>query len=814
MKSNPRILVVDDKEANCYYLRALLEGAGFDVDAAAHGAEALEAARRHPPDLIVSDILMPVMDGFTFCRHCKTDPALRSIPFAFYTGTYTDERDRDFAFSLGAEAYILKPQEPDPLLQQFRELMHPGRNPSPPAPPAPSAPPPDDFLRQYSEALVRKLEDKMEQLEQELADRRKAETGQQAVEFRFRELFNHMTSGVAVYEALPSGEDFLIRDINRAGLDMAGLPRDAVVNRRVTDVFPGIRNMGFLDVLRRVWQTGNAERCAPARYEDPRLSHWYQNVAYKLPSGEVVAVYDNVTDQIHAQEASRASEARFQSFVENANDIVYSLSLDGRFIYVSPNWTEFLGHATGEVIGQPMADFIHPDDLPACLAALESARNGTKQAGVEYRVRHQNGSWRWHSSNGVFFPGGGGTPPSFLGISRDITMQKDAEAAREKLQAQMIHMQKLESVGRLAGGVAHDFNNMLQAILGHVELAMDQTPPEQPIYEDLQEIHRAAARSTDLTRQLLAFARKQTVTPRVIHLNETIESLVKMLRRLIGEHTVIDWIPCADPVSIRIDPSQISQILTNLCINARDAMPGGGTITVQTRTHLCNEDDCRNRPGFQPGRYVRLTVQDEGSGMDPEILINIFEPFFTTKDIGKGTGLGLATVYGIVKQNHGFIDVDSEPGGGTTFHVFLPLHEPRDADRPPDESTRPIPHGKETILLVEDELPILAIGTTMLRRMGYHVLSAGLPGEAIRLAEQHPGPIDLLITDVVMPEMDGRHLAKNILRIHPRIKRLFMSGYTADVIAHHGVVSDGIHFLEKPFTLATLSAKVREILDA
>ncbi len=371
----------------------------------------------------------------------------------------------------------------------------------------------------------------------------------------------------------------------------------------------------------------------------------------------------------------------------------------------------------------------------------------------------------------------------------------------------------MESVGRLAGGVAHDFNNMLGVILGHADLAMDQIDPAQPLYDDLLEIQKAAQRSADLTRQLLAFARRQTVAPRVLNLNDTVGGMLKMLKRLIGEDIDLAWEPDLRLGLVRIDPSQIDQILANLCVNARDAIVGVGKVTIETKNAVFDDSYCAEHGDFIPGEYVMLAVSDDGCGMDQETLAHIFEPFYTGKEVGQGTGLGLATVYGIVKQNEGFINVYSEPGQGSSFKIYFPRFTGDEEERKP-ESKKEAPRSLgETLLLVEDEAGILNLGKTMLERLGYTVLTAATPAEAIRQAERHEGEIQLLITDVVMPMMNGRELEQRIRAIQPGIKSLFMSGYTANVIAHQGVLDEGVFFLQKPFSIHDLAAKVREALE-
>ncbi|MCF8075340.1 MAG: PAS domain S-box protein [Desulfotignum sp.] len=396
---------------------------------------------------------------------------------------------------------------------------------------------------------------------------------------------------------------------------------------------------------------------------------------------------------------------------------------------------------------------------------------------------------------------------------RDLTEQKQAETEKEKLQAQLSQAQKMESVGRLAGGVAHDFNNMLGVILGHSEMALLKADENHELHDDLKEIQKAAKRSADITKQLLAFARKQTISPEQLDLNDTVESMLNMLRRLIGEDIDLIWQPASDLWPVKMDPSQIDQILANLCVNARDAIAGVGKLTIETGRKTFDEEYCSDHPGCTPGDFVLLAVSDNGCGMDKDTLDNLFEPFFTTKEVGKGTGLGLATIYGIVKQNNGFINVYNEPGQGSMFKIYLPrLVVDEDLDKAMPEK-KAVVGGTETILLVEDEPSILRMTRMMLEKKGYTVLSAATPGEAMEKAKNNSGTIDLLMTDVVMPEMNGRDLAGKITVLHPGTRLLFMSGYTANVIAHHGVLDAGVAFIQKPFSMADLMSKVRDVLN-
>ncbi|MBI4775463.1 MAG: PAS domain S-box protein, partial [Deltaproteobacteria bacterium] len=407
----------------------------------------------------------------------------------------------------------------------------------------------------------------------------------------------------------------------------------------------------------------------------------------------------------------------------------------------------------------------------------------------------------------------GGDLAYALSFLRMDKARKESERKRESLGKQLLQAQKMESIGRLAGGVAHDYNNMLSVILGYSELALDKAAPGSPLRNDLREIIKATNRSMDITRQLLAFARRQTIAPKVLDLNDTLESMLKMLRRLIGEEIDLAWLPDADLWPVKIDPTQVDQILANLCVNARDAIGGVGKVTIETENVSFDEAYCADHAGFVPGNYVLIGVSDDGCGMDPETLDKVFEPFFTTKSTGLGTGLGLATVYGIVRQNNGFINIYSEPEKGTTVKIYLPRHTGA-AVQALSESVTEIPSSRgETVLLVEDEVSILEIGKRMLEGLGYAVLTAGAPGEAMHLAEEHAGEINLLITDVVMPELNGRELANELRSFYPDLKILFMSGYTANVIAHRGVLEEGVCFMPKPFSRKDLALKVREALD-
>jgi PAS domain S-box-containing protein len=508
-----------------------------------------------------------------------------------------------------------------------------------------------------------------------------------------------------------------------------------------------------------------------------------------------------------AEKAAVAAAREWQTTFDATKDAIWVLDYEHRVLRSNQAAERLFGMTKDRMFGKHCWEIMHG----TARAIHECPTLQARQSLTRETLELENGA-RWFAVTADPILDVDGRYTGTVHIISDITDRKRAEIEREKMQAQFLQAQKMESVGRLAGGVAHDFNNMLSVILGYTEMALEHVAPSEPMHGDLMEIFKAAHRSSAVTRQLLAFARKQTIAPIVIDLNETIEGMLKMLRRLIGENIELMWKPGKVRLAVKMDPSQIDQILANLCVNSRDAIQDVGRITIETDKAAFDEADCVDHAGFRPGDFVLLSVGDNGHGMDAQMLTNIFEPFFTTKGVGQGTGLGLSTVYGIVQQNNGFIDVDSEPGKGTRFKIYLPRH----AGQPVEllrESAQEMPLSQgETILLAEDDAALLHLCERMLKELGYTVLSAATPVGVLHMAETQRERIDLLITDVIMPEMNGRDLSNHLRNRHPGLKTLFMSGYTADVIAHREILDEGVCFIPKPFTKRDLAVKIREAL--
>jgi PAS domain S-box-containing protein len=521
-------------------------------------------------------------------------------------------------------------------------------------------------------------------------------------------------------------------------------------------------------------------------------------------ANELQITLDN---HLRAKHALESSEQRFRALIEQSWEAIALFSADGRILYASPATTRVLGYEVEQFVGRSAFEFIHPDDHPFVLGRIQlSLEQPGSSVDVHARVKHQNGTWR--ELEGVFTnllsdPNVGAIVNNY----RDVT-------ERRQLERQFLHAQKMEAIGRLAGGVAHDFNNLLTVIIGHVELSTTAMASPTRVRRDLEDIRTAARRGAALTQQLLAFARKQVILPQTIDLNELLQRVDTMLRRVIGED--IDLLTQAAPGlrPVKVDPSQVEQVLLNLAINARDAMPRGGRLTLETADVRLDDSYVQQHPEVAVGDYVMLAISDTGVGMTDDVKAHVFEPFFTTKDQGTGTGLGLATCYGIVRQHGGHLWVYSEPERGTTFKLYFPAASGVPSEQREMETARTLMTGSETILLAEDDEAVRGITRDVLRQCGYVVLEAGDANEALRAEAQYGEVIHLLITDVVMPRMGGEELAQQLTMRRPSMKTLFISGYTETALIHQETLYNGAAYLPKPFTPQELVAKVRVLLDA
>ena len=681
-----RALIVDDNTQNLYLLRALLQGNGFVVDEARNGAEAIVKARQNLPDVVVSDLLMPVVDGYTLLRHWRADERFRRVPFMVYTATYTDPRDEHLAMALGADLFLIKPTDPLLLVTHIREVL--GRPPRTDLPPINGQALADPaLLDEYNAILFSKLEKKAVELE--------------------------------------------------------------------------------------------------------------------LANGQLL---EEVAERKRTEVALRESESRFRATFEQAAVGISHVSVEGRFLRVNDKFCEITGYSRNELLQLTFGDLAAPEDRPESEAARRAMLTRAQRVlSSEKRYLRKNGQVFWASLVSTLLWDDAGEPRYFISVIADIT-------DRKTLEEQLRQSQKLEAIGQLAGGIAHDFNNLLTIVSGYSDLILSLPEVVGPVREYTEAILQAGERATALTRQLLGFSRQAILQPRVLDLNQSVTDAGKLLRRLIGEHIVLTTVLAPDLDRVKVDPGHLDQVLMNLAVNARDAMSAGGNLTIETANVTLGEKQSAAPPGCRAGPHVMLAITDTGCGMTREVMARIFEPFYTTKDIGKGTGLGLAMVLGIVEQSEGCIHVYSEPGHGTTFKIYLPVvhsHLPATADPRSGAGVE----GTETILLVEDEEGVRHLAAMSLRKHGYRVLEAVDGEEALNLALTQAETIDLLLTDVVMPNLGGPGLAQQVRTRFPRVRVLFMSGYTDDAVVRHGLLEASMSFIQKPYTPLALAQKVRHVLD-
>ncbi len=895
-----RILIVDDQADGRLILQKTLGGAGYQVEEAVDGAQALAAARREPPDLIISDILMPVLDGFALCREVKQDPGLRRIPFVFYTATYVDDEDERLGLRLGASRYVVKPVDPAEFLRIIREVVAEAARGALPVPGSPLADE-EELCEGHELRLARKLEHKVQELDlyrrmfdhavagicvvtpegrisrqnrahrellgyadhelaggsparylpaetvastraplaqgvaskgettatakggrsfpveytafpvvgadgrlreavwilQDISDRVAAETREKL----FRTLVD--ASNDAIFVVDPETSRF--SDVNQRACLTLGYPRQELLALGVVDVDAELRD---LETWRRhaeeLREKGSGVLESRHRRRDGSTFPVEVSATRVQANGReyVVAVVRDVTERTRAAEALLRARGEWDQTFDGIRDVVTLLDPELRILRANQAALELFGGTASEILGKRCHELFRgsPQACRGCPVA-EALRTGVPCAGEVTNASLQ----KTFEISAVPTLDEKGRVTGVAHFAKDVT-------AHKRLEEQLRQSQKMEAVGQLAGGVAHDFNNLLQVILGMGELVLAKAPKGSAEHERLEQILRAAERAVGVTRQLLAFSRRQVVEPRDVDLNGVVANVEKMLRRLIGEDVELVSTLAPGLPATRIDPGQLEQVVVNLALNARDAMPEGGTLTVSTaEAELDEQHDAVTADGVAPGPYLRLSVTDTGTGMDPATAARVFEPFFTTKETGRGTGLGLAVVHGIVRQAGGAVRVYSELGRGTAFHVYLPA-VPHAAVR--DEVRPAEPHrGDETVLLAEDDPDVRALARQMLEGLGYRVVEADGPEAALALAGTREGPIDLLLTDVVMPGMGGRRLVETLSQMRPGVRVLYMSGYTDDAVLRHGAQEGRAPFLQKPFSRLDLARKVREALD-
>lgn len=762
------ILVVDDTEAGRYTVARILRSAGYQVLEASTGQQALALAERRP-ELVILDVNLPDISGFEVCRRLKQQPDAYAPVVLHLSATFVGDDAKVEGLEGGADGYLTQPVEPGVLLAHIRSLLR-------------------------LHAAEKRL---------------KAE----------RDFTNSILDTVGAAVVVVRADGSFVR-VNRQACEWSECsPEQLAEPGALRELVPPDERARVASVLEMVARTGEPVENLNhwvAKSGDKRLLQW-SNSAVRNAAGEVEYVIGaavDVTARERAVAALARSEARFRTLFDQAGVGVAEIeSHSGVFLDANSRYAEILGYRVEDLVGLTWQGITHQEDIAEENGQLQSLLSGaTRECSLEKRHIHRSGAVVWVRLTISPMWRSGEAPVSHICVAEDITRRKLAEEERVKVERQLQQAQRMEAVGQLAGGIAHDFNNLLTVINGYTEMLLDGLTAADPLRRELSEIHKAGGRAADLTQQLLTFSRRQIVEPRVMDLNELISETKAMLQRLIGEdiELLTELAPALGPV--RADPSQMHQVLVNLAANARDAMPSGGTLIFETAEVELDADYVRSHPEVKQGSFVLLAVTDTGIGMDAETQARVFEPFFTTKQIGAGTGLGLATVHGIVRQNGGWIWVYSEKGLGTTFKIYLPRItaplEPGDVVLGDSLSLR----GTETILVVEDHDEVRQFTATALRSLGYRVLEAASGDEALAIAEHYAGPIELLLTDVVMPQMNGRELQSRLQPSRPEVKVLFMSGYTKNVIANRGVLYEGVNFLAKPFTPHALARKVRTVL--
>jgi PAS domain S-box-containing protein len=913
------LLIVDDDPPSLKLLRAQLEAEGHIVFEAHDGVDALALLERQRVDAVISDILMPRMDGYRLCHEIRQHARLHDLPIILNTATYTSPDDEKLALDVGADKYLKKPVSLETLVAALHEVSA-----MPHAAPQTKALQEVEVLKEYSERLVFKLEEKNTELmaaevkfralveqsivgiyivqddrfvyvnpgmqkifgwsEEEMTsrtlsdfvvpkdqvlmrenfrrrisgevpsnryslrvlhqsgavlqvevhssrtdyngrlavmgmlvditERKRAEEAAQRSQKRLRDLIDGL--GPSMFVGLMTPQGILI-EANRPALAAAGLKPEDVLGKPFEETYWWTYSQEVQQQLRET--IARAARGEASRYdvqvraaENHLIDIDFSLQPLRNETGEVVFLVPSanvITERKQTENALRASERKFQSVFEQAAvGVIIVKGSRGHFANVNRRFCEMVGYSAEELLQLTSHDITHPDDIAAYTDQLEQISCGIiREFSLEKRYRRKDGSFVWAKTFIAPLDPTEAKPTLRIGVIIDIT-------ERRRLEDQLRQTQKMEAIGQLASGVAHDFNNILAAIQLQAGLlkAEQSLSPEQLDFAG--EIEKSAQRAADLTRQLLLFSRKQALQLRDLNLNEAVTSITKMLQRVLGEDVEMQFKFSPQPLLIHADAGMMDQILMNLTVNARDAMPKGGQLIIETSAVKFDEVTAAQTSPARPGSFACVSVSDTGCGIPPEILPRIFEPFFTTKEVGKGTGLGLATAFGIVQQHQGWINVHSEAGQGTTFRIYLPRLTQRAAEKAVWSSLATIRGGNETILLVEDEPALRAPIRIALSRLGYRVLEASNGPEALEVWKQHRAEIRLLLTDLVLPGgISGKELGEQLLQSDSKLKVVYVSGYSADIAGKDFHLEEGVNFLTKPFAAHKLAETVRNCLD-
>jgi two-component system cell cycle sensor histidine kinase/response regulator CckA len=822
------ILIVEDSATQAEALRALLEEHRYVVSIARSGEEALEYFTSSGCDLVLTDIMMPGMSGYDLCCALKADERSRRIPVVLLT-TLGDPMDIVRGLECGADNYVTKPYDPEYLLTRVRQVLdrHEFRRNA-----RASVDIKVSFLgktlsinsdrEQILDLFISSVEEvvRTNRALQE-SQRELAEAQRQLEKYADQMALRARVSTERYSTLMESASDAIvvldtrgcIVEVNSRGVALFDRPMNELHGRPLTKfVHPEHRAR----VAHSVAELGRTPHAQLSDIQIVRAPHRliYCDIALSRAPGVegddlALAIIHDITARRHADEALRKSEERYRLVASASNEVIWDWDIaSGRASLSGALAMEFgLASDAESVPFEWWAERVHPDDAQRITGSLFSTIEATGDTRTdEYRLRRTDGTYATVVSRGHIIRDAEGKAVRMIGSLADITKSRE-------LEEQLRQAQKMEAIGRLAGGVAHDFNNLLTAIKGYAQVLLADIPPTDPVHSDLQEIDKAASRAAALTGQLLAFSRKQVLQPRVINLNAVITDMEKMLRRLISENIRVTVAGDPSLERVKVDPSRIEQVVMNLVVNAGDAMPNGGALTIATRNAMVTSPHTHRYGLMKAGHYVVLSVKDTGSGMDERVLEHLFEPFFTTKAPGHGTGLGLATVFGIVQASGGHILVSSEPGRGTTFEMFLPRVDPEHEAPTTQMTFADVPRGTETVLLVEDEDAVRAIARRILERSGYTVIEARHGIAALEVCRQHRGSIDVLVTDVVMPEMGGPELAERLAEMCPDVRVIFMSGYADRNLIHGNGSRGATALIDKPFTPERLARKIREVLE-